>query len=195
MSEDDRRRWNERYRQGAGAGPPRPMLVEVADLLGPPAAALDLACGTGAEACWLAGRGWRVTALDVSDEALTRAAEAVSVAGVADRVVLARADLDAGLPAAADGTYQLVWAGHFRSAVVEAAAARLAPGGLLVTTRLSRVGRDGDGAVSPAFCADPGELLALADRVGLVVLVHREGAGEAALVARRPSPGAHRPRA
>ena len=46
-------------------------VAEVSDLK--PVTALDVGCGEGADAIWLAGRGWRVTAIDVSDIALQRA--------------------------------------------------------------------------------------------------------------------------
>jgi SAM-dependent methyltransferase len=35
----------------------------------PPGAALDLACGSGRHGRWLASRGWRVTAVDVQEQA------------------------------------------------------------------------------------------------------------------------------
>ena len=75
--------WDERY---AGAeqvwsGEPNGALVaEVGDL--EPGRALDVGCGEGADAIWLAGRGWRVTAIDVSGVALRRAAAAADRAGV-----------------------------------------------------------------------------------------------------------------
>ena len=57
------------------SGEPNGALVaEVSDL--EPGTALDVGCGEGADAIWLAGRGWRVTAIDVSDVALQRAATA-----------------------------------------------------------------------------------------------------------------------
>lgn len=59
--------WNERYRNEARAedldAEPTPLLVRTAEKL-PPGTALDLACGTGRNAVWLARRGWRVTAVD-----------------------------------------------------------------------------------------------------------------------------------
>lgn len=52
--------------------PPKPFLVErVGDL--PPGAALEIGCGHGVDALWLASRGWTVTALDVSASAVERA--------------------------------------------------------------------------------------------------------------------------
>lgn len=68
--------WNARYseKDRIWSGNPNPQLVvETADL--PPGAALDVGCGEGADALWLAERGWRVTAVDISSVALTRAAE------------------------------------------------------------------------------------------------------------------------
>jgi SAM-dependent methyltransferase len=75
--------WNERY---AGAeqvwsGHPNAALVAEVGALAP-GRALDVGCGEGADAIWLAGRGWRVTALDVSTVALDRARTAAAQAGV-----------------------------------------------------------------------------------------------------------------
>lgn len=69
----DRRRWEERYRTGeysSQAGHSR-LLEAFADAL-PAGRALDVACGTGRNARFLAGRGWTVDAVDVSREALSR---------------------------------------------------------------------------------------------------------------------------
>jgi SAM-dependent methyltransferase len=67
--------WNERYRSShqVWSGDPNPQLVsEVAHL--PAGRALDVGCGEGADAIWLASRGWHVVAVDISDVALERAA-------------------------------------------------------------------------------------------------------------------------
>jgi len=77
--------WDARYSERDGAmwsGRPNGRLVaEVADLT--PGRALDVGCGEGADAIWLARRGWTVTAIDVSDLALCRAREAAEPAGAA----------------------------------------------------------------------------------------------------------------
>jgi tellurite methyltransferase len=65
----DLRGWDERYRSQSDIGPPTPLVVDIAAGL-PPGRALDLACGTGRNALWLAGRGWRVTAVDGSRSAI-----------------------------------------------------------------------------------------------------------------------------
>ncbi|MGO9583471.1 MAG: class I SAM-dependent methyltransferase [Acidimicrobiales bacterium] len=64
-----------------------------------PGAALDVGCGEGADAIWLAGRGWDVTALDVSEVALQPASVAAEQSGVHVRwlhVGLVGAPLSAG---------------------------------------------------------------------------------------------------
>ena len=77
--------WDARYSDRAEAmwsGRPNGRLVaEVADLI--PGRALDVGCGEGADAIWLARRGWTVTAIDISDVATRRAREAAERAGVA----------------------------------------------------------------------------------------------------------------
>jgi 2-polyprenyl-3-methyl-5-hydroxy-6-metoxy-1,4-benzoquinol methylase len=75
--------WNARYAQKAlvwTAEPNRLFAAEVGDL--PPGRALDLACGEGRNAVWLAERGWRVTAVDFSDVALAKGARLAEARGV-----------------------------------------------------------------------------------------------------------------
>ena len=64
------RGWDERYRsEGLKHSTPTPLLVEIASQL-KPGRALDLACGTGRNAVWLAEHGWTVTAVDGSPAAI-----------------------------------------------------------------------------------------------------------------------------
>jgi SAM-dependent methyltransferase len=65
--------WNERYRssQRVWSGNPNPQLVaEAADIS--PGRALDVGCGEGADAIWLARKGWAVVAADISSVAIER---------------------------------------------------------------------------------------------------------------------------
>lgn len=132
---DTAQEWDERYRsrdQLFSGNPNGVLVAEAAEL--PPGQALDVGCGEGGDALWLARRGWQVTAVDVSEVALGRAAAAG--ADVAGRVSWARADL-AVTPPPADA-YDLVTLQYFpllRSAglpalrrVVDA----VAPGGTLL---------------------------------------------------------------
>lgn len=81
--------WDQRYRSTGTmwSGHPSPHVVaEVAALV--PGSAVDVGCGEGADAIWLAGHGWRVTAVDMSAVALERAAARAAEPGadVADRI-------------------------------------------------------------------------------------------------------------
>jgi SAM-dependent methyltransferase len=67
--------WDERYRSAprVWSGDPNPQLV--AEIAGrPPGRALDVGCGEGADAIWLARGGWEVVAADISGVALERGA-------------------------------------------------------------------------------------------------------------------------
>lgn len=66
---NDRARWNERYRRREPFFEPADLLVEHVDLL-TGSRALDLACGTGGNAFFLAQRGYRVDAIDISEVGL-----------------------------------------------------------------------------------------------------------------------------
>lgn len=83
MSHADREKWNERYRgqDCACIGEPNRLLVEwLPNLELPPSPsarlAVDVACGTGRHALYLARHGWRVDAFDISDVGLERLAAA-----------------------------------------------------------------------------------------------------------------------
>jgi SAM-dependent methyltransferase len=77
--------WDARYSERDGARwsghPNGRLLAEVATLK--PGLALDVGCGEGADAIWLARSGWRVTAIKISDVAVSRAREAAERAGAA----------------------------------------------------------------------------------------------------------------
>jgi SAM-dependent methyltransferase len=142
--------------------------------------ALDVACGRGAVAVWLAERGFTVDAVDVSEVAVADGAALAERYGAGDRVRWWRHDLDAGLPEGCAGPYEVVVCQRFRDpALYPVLGGRLAPGGLLVVTVLSEVG-DGPGP----FRAPAGELLTAF--AGMTPLAHTERDGEASLVARRP---------
>lgn len=88
--------WEDLYsaREAIWSGQPNAQLVaEVSDL--PAGTALDVGCGEGADAIWLADRRWQVTAVDISPTALERAQSHAAHVGaeVAGRVTWVRADL------------------------------------------------------------------------------------------------------
>lgn len=129
--------WDERYAgaQQVWSGRPNGALVaEVAGL--EPGRALDVGCGEGADAIWLATHGWQVTALDASGVALQRAALHAEQAGA--HVQWRHAGLlDAGLPPAAFDLVAALYPALRRTdpdddAAERALLAALAPGGTLL---------------------------------------------------------------
>lgn len=104
--------------------------------------ALDLGCGEGADAIWLAERGWTVVAVDVSSTALGRARAVAASRGVANRIDFQQHELTRSFP---DGLgdctagFDLVSAQFLHStlpmdrpAILRRAAAAVAPGGALL---------------------------------------------------------------
>ncbi|MGE5696842.1 MAG: class I SAM-dependent methyltransferase [Candidatus Sericytochromatia bacterium] len=132
-----RQSWEEHYgeRERVWSGRVNLRLAEVAEALAP-GRALDLGCGEGADAVWLADHGWQVTAVDISQTALDRAAVEAKGRGVADRIDFQRQDLTERFP---DGMFDLVSAAFLHSTVpmdraklLRRAAGAVAPGGTLL---------------------------------------------------------------
>jgi 2-polyprenyl-3-methyl-5-hydroxy-6-metoxy-1,4-benzoquinol methylase len=92
--------WDERYASAEQlwSGDPNSILVEVTSVR-VPGRALDVGCGEGADAVWLATQGWDVSGLDISGVALERAAKHAKEAGVSVSWVHSGL-VKAGLPAA-----------------------------------------------------------------------------------------------
>lgn len=130
--------WDEHWRAGASDGamsssPPNPQLVaEVGSLA--PGTALEAGAGAGAEASWLAARGWQVTAADISAEALARAAGRFADGEGAARVEWLEADLSSWDPGR---TFDLVTTHYAHPSIGQLAfydrlASWVAPGGTLL---------------------------------------------------------------
>jgi SAM-dependent methyltransferase len=137
MTTSDEERWDARYAASTAvwSGEPNPRLVEEAAGLAP-GTALDAGCGEGADAMWLAERGWTVTAVDLSRVALARAQATAQPAATGKRITWLHADLVQSPPAPA--CFDLVSA-HFmqfapepRAAFVRGLAAAVKPGGTLL---------------------------------------------------------------
>jgi len=185
MGEKDRKRWDEWY---AGddliMGHEPPGLVLECDACFPGRGrALDVACGEGQVATWLARKGLSVVGVDISPPALAKAARLAEEAGITDRVRLVEWDLESGLPAL-DGPFDVITClRYYQPSLMPTLRSLLAPGGLLLLeVRLVTPDRD-----SP-FRARPGEALAFAG--DLHVHLYREGVIDghdgAQLLAQRP---------
>lgn len=152
--------WDERYSAAPSlfSGRPNHSLVRLVEGGGDrPGRALDVGCGEGGDAVWLAGQGWEVTGVDISSVALGRAADSARAAGVGDRITWVRADLATDpLP---PGVWDLVNAQYLhlrpdqRAALWVALAARVAPGGMLLVAAHDR----SDPHVAEHLASDPGD--------------------------------------
>lgn len=180
MAAEDRIRWDANY---AGRGHPGVDAVGLSAVFTPfedvfptTGQALDVACGRGQAAVWLARRGLDVTGLDVSSVAIERAGDLARAHGVAGHCRFEVVDLDAGLPPGPP--VNVVVCQRFRDGRLDHAVIdRLAPGGLLAISALSEVD------------AAPGPFRVVAGELGrafgaLDVIAHAEAHGEAWLLAR-----------
>ena len=132
----ERPAWEERYSHDrVWSGRVNVQLAAEAPSLAP-GRAMDIGCGEGGDAIWLASHGWEVTAVDFADAALARTAAHAEEAGVADRIDTRRIDVRAF---DADGeTWDLITSHFFHLPdggmpdVVRRLASALAPGGTLL---------------------------------------------------------------
>lgn len=171
--------WDERYRDRPamwGVSPNATVAAELAEL--PPGRALDLGCGDGRHARWLADRGHEVVAVDGSAVAIAQLERAAHVDG--HRLDARVADLrDAS--AWPDGPFDLVLLAYLHlpreamRAVHRRAAERLAPGGtwLLVGHDRSNLAGGVGGPPDPEVLTDPDEVTDDLGGTGLTVLAAR----------------------
>ncbi|MBX9918640.1 MAG: class I SAM-dependent methyltransferase [Mycolicibacterium frederiksbergense] len=177
MGDTDRTRWDAAYiDRDAAPTPALPtVFVGYEDLFPRRGTALEIACGAGGAAVWLAQRGLDVRAVDVSGIAIGQARVLAEQHGVTAR--FDTVDLDGGLPPGDPA--DLVLCHKFREPHLYAdLSARLKPDGLLAICVLSEVG------ASPGrFRAAPGELRTAFSTLDEIAA--GEGDGQAWLIARR----------
>lgn len=133
----DATEWDARYESQDlvwGAEPNRWLVAEATAL--PAGRALDVACGEGRNALWLASRGWQVTGVDFSGVALTRAGQLAEQAGLTSRLQWVRVDV--GETNRWEAAFDLVVIAYLhlpraqRRRVLRATAGALAPAGTLL---------------------------------------------------------------
>lgn len=185
MTVSDRDRWNARYRDEDVQIEPSPWLTSL-EKLPTSGRALDIAGGAGRNAVWLAERGLDVTLVDVSDTALTIAAEAARAAGVT--IDARHIDLVADpLPS---GPWDVVLCFHYlQRDLFPAMIAELTPGGLLVAELATVRNLERRDRPERPYLLDEGELLTLVAPLDIVVFEegwHPDDRHEARLVARKP---------
>jgi SAM-dependent methyltransferase len=161
--------WDARYAAAPDlvwTGEPNRFVVE--ELAGlPPGRAVDLAAGEGRNAVWLAGRGWRVTAVDFSEVAVGRGRRLGTDRGVDVTWVVADVRQNVPPPGSFDAVlvaYLHLAAGHLGGVLTRAAGA-LAPGGTLLVVGHDRANlTDGvGGPQDPTLLYTPEEIVAALD--------------------------------
>lgn len=188
-------KWDARYAAGdlaPSAEASQLLRIAVAGAL--PGRALDLACGAGRHAVWLAGRGWRVDAIDGSAAGVELLLARAERAGCRSRITPHVADLESDPPAfeIAEGAYDLIVDCFFLHRPLFARIrGGVRPGGRFAAAlHLPAPG----GGRGHGHVLEPGELQGLTTGWGWTLLHAAErgtGAGESGLgvaevVARRP---------
>jgi tellurite methyltransferase len=158
--------WDERYRRGEHATEePSPLLERAVGLLAPRAGgggpedlrALDLACGAGRHAVFLAARGMRVTAVDASRVGVGLTVERARARGL--DVDARVADLERGEFVIEEGAYDLVSDFYYlQRDLFPRMSAALRPGGLLVAAIHMVDESPRAKPLNPDFLLGPGEL-------------------------------------
>jgi tellurite methyltransferase len=137
----DIRGWDERYRTEDFEAAPNPLLIETAKGL-KPGKALDLACGTGRNALWLAEQGWSVTAVDGAPTAIESVRRRAADRGL--HVDAKIADLQSGEYRIEPSTWDLIAICYYlHRDLFEPAKRGLAPRGvLLAIVRITEPGEE-----------------------------------------------------
>jgi tellurite methyltransferase len=193
-SDDERERWNRKYREAPSSWTVAdPFLADAFSEYILPAfphagRALDLAGGAGRHAIWLAKQGWEVTLIDISEQGVEQARQnagplATHIQFVVDDLTQFKASqtqLESG--------FDLVMAFFYlERRIFPEIVSALRPSGLLVNkTHTSAQAKLVGAPTNPDYLLQPGELLRLAS--GLRVLHYREQSAEKAtaeLVAKR----------
>lgn len=167
--------WDERYAQGrVWSVEPNRFFAEIVGTLGvEPGTAVDLGCGEGRNAVWLAQQGWDVTAVDFSSVGIERGRAGAEALGLDVTWVVADLEThDLG-----QGAFDLVaviyvhWPSERTEPFLRRAAAAVAPGGHLVIVGHDRtnIEHGHGGPQDPDVLSTPDELRSVAEGAGLDV--------------------------
>lgn len=186
MADADKTRWNQRYAAGDYDLTPNPRLVShLTGRISPGMIALDVACGAGRNALWLAEQGAEVHGWDISDEALIRLQGEAHRRGLP--VHCREVDFDA--QPVPQNSFDLIVDTHFlHRPLLLPMADGLKPGGLLFLDLFME--SEKRAAVQRAYKVDPGEIARVyAGLLEVIQLQEDPADGRVTMLARRPGPG------
>ena len=194
MVDQRRLAWDERHQagdfEGRGPNPTLAAALAESDPSGPPGVALELACGSGTNAVWLAGRGWQTTAVDWSPVGLEKGRAKAAAAGL--KVEWLERDLFAWEPPARSFDLVVIVYLHLppdeRTPVYARAAAAVAPGGRLVI-----VGHDRLQAFEDVPGPDPDRLFTAGEIAAELIAADPQLQSEREQVVHRAAPPEHGP--
>jgi SAM-dependent methyltransferase len=184
MTEKDQQRWNSKWEsRSALKFDPHPLLTKNRDLITGNGAALDLACGLGQNAIWLAQLGYRVLGVDISRVALERARVEARSSGIEGDIAFKQVDLDIWLPA--EDTYDLICVIRFLDRDLLPAIRKATRAGGVVVYATRHLGAlKKQPKANKAYLLEANELAGFFS--GWQFLHYLEGADEAELIARKP---------
>jgi SAM-dependent methyltransferase len=141
---------------------------------------LDLACGSGRHAIWLAEQGFQTMAIDRDVAAIEELTEEASRRGLSIRTRVV--DLESGERVLETDAFDLIVVVHYlHRPLFPSIVSALRPGGVLVYETFTRAQAARGKPTNPAFLLEPGELLTLVRP--LQILTSREGDFEDRFVA------------
>lgn len=184
--------WNDRWRKRADEPlTVDPWLLALAPTLPDSGCALDLACGRGRHALFLAEQGLSVTAIDSSIEALAQLRSEAARRALAIEIRQVDLEVAPQLPVASFDVVLLFF--YLQRSLLPHLREAVRPGGLALLRTFSSAGPFPGGPANPDYVLRPGELLEIF--AGWEILRHEEGlepsskgGSLAGIVARRPSP-------
>ncbi len=159
---------------------PAAWLISHRHLLAVGGDSLDLACGSGRHAVWLAGQGFHTMAIDRDAAAIEELKEEASRRGLSIRTRVV--DLESGERVLEPDSFDLIVVVHYlHRPLFPSIVSALRPGGVLVYETFTRAQAARGKPTNPAFLLEPGELLTLVRP--LEILANREGDFEGRFVA------------
>jgi SAM-dependent methyltransferase len=141
---------------------------------------LDLACGSGRHAIWLAEQGFRTLAIDRDPVAIGTLSDEASRRGLSIRTEVV--DLEDGRPFLQPDSFDLIVVVHYlHRPLFPSIVSALRPGGVLVYETFTRAQAARGKPTNPAFLLEPGELISLVQPLN--ILATREGDFDGRMVA------------